>query len=77
MSKKIIVAILIMALLLLGGCMTTHGTETKRMSCIYNDGFALIWRDNLTGVQYLQTGNGLCVMVDKDGNPLIEEGEDE
>lgn len=46
-----------------------------RMTLIYNDGFVVIYRDNITGVQYFSRANaGSCVMVDADGNPLVLTG---
>ena len=43
-----------------------------RMKMIFNDGFAIIYVDTETGVQYFsRTDCGTCVMVDENGDPLI------
>ena len=43
-----------------------------RMKIIFNDGFAIIYVDTETGVQYFsRTDCGTCVMVDENGDPLI------
>ena len=42
------------------------------MKLIFNDGFAIIYVDTETGVQYFSRGDcGTCVMVDEDGVPVI------
>ena len=42
-----------------------------RMKQIFNDGFAMIYVDTETGVQYFsRTDCGPCVMVDENGDPL-------
>ena len=43
-----------------------------RMSVIFNDGFAMIYVDTETGVQYFSRSNcGTCVMVGENGCPII------
>ena len=43
-----------------------------RMKMIFNDGFAIIYVDTETGVQYFSRSScGTCVMVDENGNPII------
>ena len=43
-----------------------------RMKLIFNDGFAVIYVDMETGVQYFSRANcGTCVMVDENGYPII------
>ena len=43
-----------------------------RMKLIFNAGFAIIYVDVETGVQYFSRSNcGTCVMVDENGNPVI------
>ena len=43
-----------------------------RMKVIFNDGFAMIYVDTETGVQYFSRSNcGTCVMVDENGCPII------
>ena len=42
------------------------------MKLILNDGFAIIYVDTETGVQYFSRSNcGTCVMVDENGSPII------
>ena len=51
--------------------------KEKRFVKIYSKGFEAneIWVDRETGVQYLYHSSGysggLCVLVDKDGKPLV------
>ena len=43
-----------------------------RMKMIFNDGFAIIYVDTETGVQYFSRSDcGTCVMVDENGCPII------
>ena len=43
-----------------------------RMKMIFNDGYAIIYVDTETGVQYFSRSNcGTCVMVDENGVPVI------
>lgn len=75
MIKKIICIIFMLSTLSLTGCgwnkyvINTENND-NRMTLIYNDGVCQIYVDNETGVQYLN-GNGISVMVDKNGEPLI------
>ena len=49
----------------------TNGSD-GRMNVIFNDGFAMIYVDTETGVQYFSRSNcGTCVMVDDNGCPII------
>ena len=49
----------------------TNGND-GRMKLIFNDGFAVIYVDTETGVQYFSRTNcGTCVMVDENGVPVI------
>ena len=49
----------------------TNGND-GRMKLIFNDGFAIIYVDTETGVQYFSRSNcGTCVMVDENGLPII------
>ena len=51
----------------------TNGND-GRMKMIFNDGFAIIYVDTETGVQYFSRENcGTCVMVDENGGPIIYE----
>ena len=46
--------------------------KDERMNVIFNDGFAIIYVDTETGVQYFSRANcGTCVMVDENGCPII------
>ena len=74
-----IVAVLLCVILVscLSGC-TFNESSTDisgndgRMKMIFNDGFAIIYVDTETGVQYFSRNNaGTCVMVDENGVPLI------
>lgn len=76
--KKLIVVLLVgLIMLSLCGCYfnkVSDETSGKdgRIAIVYNDGFAQVFRDNETGVQYfVRADSGACVMVDKDGNPYI------
>ena len=74
-----IVAVLLCVILVscLSGCeFNEKSTDTSgndgRMKAIFNDGFAIIYVDMETGVQYFSRANcGTCVMVDENGDPLI------
>ena len=74
-----IVAVLLCAILVLciSGCefnemSTDINGNDGRMKQIFNDGFAMIYVDTETGVQYFsRTDCGTCVMVDENGDPLI------
>ena len=49
----------------------TSGSD-GRMNVIFNDGFAMIYVDTETGVQYFSRAHcGTCVMVDENGCPII------
>lgn len=74
--KKFLCAIISFVIVLtLSGCgynkvkKETTGNE-GRATLIYNDGYAVIYQDNETGVQYFsRSGCGTCVMVNPDGTP--------
>lgn len=74
--KKIICVFVILALIIslsaFGWNDTSIDNENNdnRMTLIYNDGFCRIYVDNETGIQYINN-DGICVMVDENGNPLI------
>lgn len=74
-----IVAVLLCVILVscLSGC-TFNASSTDisgndgRMKMIFNDGFAIIYVDTETGVQYFSRADcGTCVMVDENGSPII------
>lgn len=72
-KAKIVLACLAIPLVMCG-CFNKTGNEQEendnRMTLIYNSGFAVIYRDNETGVQYFsRADSGTCVMVNADGTP--------
>ena len=76
--RKIVVAILCVLLVAcLSACeFNENSTDISgndgRMKLIFNDGFAIIYVDTETGVQYFSRTNcGTCVMVDDNGCPII------
>lgn len=77
MKKAVlIVLVLVLAAVLLSGCYNKVSKDAEsadgRMTIIYIDGWATIYRDNETGVQYFSRVNcGTCVMVNADGTPYI------
>ncbi len=76
MSRTVAVLVAILMLLSLCGCYNKASNEIEgkdgRIAIVYNDGFAQVYRDNETGVQYfVRAAAGACVMVDKHGNPYI------
>ena len=51
---------------------TDTSKSDGRMKIIFNDGWAMIYVDTETGVQYFSRSScGTCVMVDENGNPVI------
>lgn len=76
---KKIVAIILSVLLVacLSSCWYNKSSSDKngndfRMKVIFNDGFAMIYVDTETGVQYFSRSHcGTCVMVDENGCPII------
>lgn len=74
-----IVAVLLCVILVscLSGCgFNENSTDISgndgRMKLIFNDGFAIIYVDTETGVQYFSRCDcGTCVMVDENGVPVI------
>lgn len=84
MKKVLCVLLAVIFALCLSGCnpnfswnATKAQTEGNdgRMTLIYNDGWALIYKDNETGVQYLRAGGGVTVMVNTDGTPYTGKAE--
>ena len=76
--RKIVVAILCGILVACISACTFNESSTEingndvRMKMIFNDGFAIIYVDTETGVQYFsRTDCGTCVMVDENGLPII------
>ena len=76
--KKIMAIILCVLLVVSLTACTWNASSTDtsksdgRMKLIFNDGFAIIYVDTETGVQYFSRSNcGTCVMVDENGNPII------
>ena len=76
--KKIVAIILsVLLVVCLSACgynkssSDTNGND-GRMNVIFNDGFAIIYVDTETGVQYFSYSDcGTCVMVDENGVPVI------
>ena len=82
MKKCIICLIMVFILMTFNGCSWNKYSVSNEkenndgmITTIYNDGFTLVIRDNRTGVEYIKNNDsgGMCVVVDKDGNPYIEE----
>ena len=76
--RKIVVAILCGLLVVCLSACTYNASSTDtsgndgRMELIFSDGFAIIYVDTETGVQYFSRSNsGTCVMVDENGLPII------
>ena len=76
--KKIVLSILCVLLVVcISACaFNAHSTYTNRndgrMKMIFNDGYAIIYVDTETGVQYFSRADcGTCVMVDENGCPII------
>ena len=75
--RKIVAILLCIILVLCLSCCGFNENSTDirgndgRMKQIFNDGFAMIYVDTETGVQYFsRSGCGTCVMVDENGDPL-------
>lgn len=74
---KKLIAILAM-LLLLVGCGTPTIARSNRMKAVGSqpEYFMMFYVDTETGIMYVKTSNGgVCVMLDRDGKPLIYEGD--
>ena len=77
MKKLLTILLTIVICLCLCGCKLNKkemdiDNANGRMTVIYNDLSIEIYVDNETGVQYIFGGyNGVCVMVDENGKPLI------
>lgn len=77
--KTLIAALAILACLIAVGCNESVATEEKRFKAThYRSSDITIFTDTVTGVQYLHYNNmygGLTILVDADGKPLIQEGQ--
>lgn len=77
MRKIVAVLLCVILVACLSGCeFNEKSTNTSgndgRMKMIFNDGYAIIYVDTETGVQYFSRLNcGTCVMVDENGVPVI------
>ena len=77
MKKIVIIFLCVILVACLSACtFNKNSTDTRgndgRMQLIFNDGFAIIYVDTETGVQYFSRANcGTCVMVDENGFPII------
>lgn len=79
---KYIVALLLMFMVsFVGGCVgadakTAEAYEQDIMQVINGLGYKhSVYIDSRTGVNYLITHTGVCVMVDAEGKPLVDKGE--
>ena len=77
MRKIVVIFLCVILMVCLTACIfnassaDTNGND-GRMKLIFNDGFAVIYVDMETGVQYFSRANcGTCVMVDENGDPII------
>lgn len=77
MKKFVTIILSVLLVVCLSACgYNESSTDTNgndgRMNVIFNDGFAIIYVDTETGVQYFSRANcGTCVMVDENGVPVI------
>ena len=77
MRKIVTIILSVLLVVCLSACGYNKSSSGKngndgRMSVIFNDGFAMIYVDTETGVQYFSRANcGTCVMVDENGCPII------
>ena len=77
MRKIVAVLLCVILILCLSGCtFNENSTDISgndgRMKMIFNDGFAMIYVDTETGVQYFSRAHcGTCVMLDENGCPII------
>ena len=76
--KKIMAIILCVLLVVSLTACTWNASSTDtsesdgRMKLIFSDGFAIIYVDTETGVQYFSRSScGTCVLGDENGNPII------
>lgn len=71
----IVICIILLFALSACGCNESENeaeSHDDRITCVYSDGWAFIYKDNETGVQYFSRSNcGTCVMVNADGTPYI------
>ena len=77
MRKNVVFILCVLLVVCLSAC-TFNESSTDingndgRMKMIFNDGFAIIYVDTETGVQYFSRDDcGTCVMVDENGCPII------
>lgn len=88
MKKMMIILLIVIGVILAGWILKDvtiqdNYAENKRFTKVYNGGKFEIYCDTVTKVLYLQSrigiGNqghgGLTVLIDKDGKPLLYEGE--
>ena len=77
MKKTMAIILCVLLVVSLTACdWNASSTDTSksdgRMKLIFKDGFAIIYVDTETGVQYFSRSScGTCVMVDENGNPII------
>lgn len=73
MKRVIAITILILMVAILCGY-TKAEADNHKLWILDRGSSYLIYVDTRTGVQYLRTQSGVCVMVNADGNPLMWEG---
>lgn len=78
MKKIFAIALVLGMILTLTACSwnevsVDNAENDGRITIVYNDGVVRIFVDNRTGIQYINAGDGCCVMVDEDGKPLVYE----
>jgi hypothetical protein len=79
--KYIVAVVLVFMVSFVGGCCGADATtaEANEQEIIYAiNGEAYrngVHVDSRTGVNYLITHTGVCVMVDAEGKPLVDKGE--
>ena len=71
MKKLVLIVCCLIIALTISACVYDSVTieNDNRISIIYVDSLCSIYRDNETGVQYLCTTHGVCVMRGEDGLP--------
>ena len=77
MRKILVVILCVLLVACISACtfnesLTDINGNDGRMKMIFNDGFAIIYVDTETGVQYFSRMDcGTCVMVNENGCPII------
>ena len=74
MKKRMLVLVLLLLAITLSGCENITGYEERFAVISYETRGEIVY-DRKTGVEYWRNRHSLTLLVDKDGNPLIYEGE--